>query len=167
MNYQALFYGLLALITVCCIAYIASRRKTTYPTIEEMKWLTDEAVKAVSNTQYITSAKLTNEEKLSYAISLLDDAIRAGGMVIDPALREIVVEVVYRALKPYFKQLNGIQKENKVTEEQRAEFERLARPLIKYLNDNCNPHTSIIITPTSAELSIGNVAFFTQDYVRD
>lgn len=54
-----------------------------------------------------------------------------------------------------------------MTDEQRAEFERLARTLIKFLNDNCNPHASIIITPTSAEVSIGEIAFFTQDYVRD
>lgn len=54
-----------------------------------------------------------------------------------------------------------------MTDEQRVEFEKLARPLIKFLNDNCNPHATIIITPTSGEISIGEVAFFTQDYVRD
>lgn len=54
-----------------------------------------------------------------------------------------------------------------MTDEQRAEFERLARPLIKWLNDNANPHAHIVVTPTSAEVSIGEIAFFTQDYVRD
>jgi hypothetical protein len=48
------------------------------------------------------------------------------------------------------------------------EFEAIARPLIKFLCDNHNPHASAIITPTSAEIvegvmSIGNVT----EYIRD
>lgn len=54
------------------------------------------------------------------------------------------------------------------TPEQQAEFEALARPLLKFLNDNCHPHVSVIVTTTTAELlegvcSIGEVF----DYVRD
>jgi hypothetical protein len=46
-------------------------------------------------------------------------------------------------------------------------FETLARPLIKFLNDNFNPHTQIIITPTSAEIVVGETGFTTNEYVRD
>jgi len=54
------------------------------------------------------------------------------------------------------------------TKEQRDEFENLARPVIKFLNDNCHPHVSVIITPTNAELlegicSTGEIL----DYVKD
>ncbi len=47
------------------------------------------------------------------------------------------------------------------------EFEVLARPLIKFINDNHHPHTSIIITPTSAEVVSGEYAIHTQDYIKD
>ncbi len=33
------------------------------------------------------------------------------------------------------------------TKEQLEEFERLVRPLIKFLCDNCHPHVSVIVTP--------------------
>ncbi len=45
------------------------------------------------------------------------------------------------------------------------EFEALARPLIKYLNDNHDPHTSIIITTTDAEVVQGLMAFPCHDYI--
>ena len=52
--------------------------------------------------------------------------------------------------------------------DQCIEFETLARPLIKWLNDHCHPHHTIIITPTNAELlegvcSTGEIT----DYLRD
>ena len=55
-----------------------------------------------------------------------------------------------------------------MTPEQKAEFEALAHPLIKWLCENCHPHHTIIITPTNAELlegecSTGEVL----DYLRD
>lgn len=48
------------------------------------------------------------------------------------------------------------------------EFEALARPLIKWLCENCHPHVSVIVTPTNAELlegacSTGQIL----DYIRD
>lgn len=45
------------------------------------------------------------------------------------------------------------------------EFEELVRPLIKYLAENHNPHTSIIITNTSAEIVEGKLCFHTEDYL--
>lgn len=49
-----------------------------------------------------------------------------------------------------------------------GKFEELARPMIKYLCENYNPHVTVIITPTTAELlsglkSIGQVC----DYILD
>ena len=55
------------------------------------------------------------------------------------------------------------------TDKKMEDFEKATRPLIKWLNDNCpNPHTSIIITPTNAELvegimSTGKIL----DYLKD
>ena len=46
-------------------------------------------------------------------------------------------------------------------EEQRVakdEFKELCLPLIKYLNDRFHPHTTIIITPTGAELMQGLIS---------
>ena len=55
-----------------------------------------------------------------------------------------------------------------LTEQQRTEFEDVARPLIKFLCENCHPHVTVIVTPTNAELlegmcSTGKI----MDYVRD
>lgn len=40
-------------------------------------------------------------------------------------------------------------------------------PVIKWMNDNCHPHTTIIVTPTSAELVEGTIAFTTLKHVKD
>ena len=52
-------------------------------------------------------------------------------------------------------------------ETKRAEFEKLARPLIKFLNDNYDPHTKVIIDTVSAELVSGEMAFYTEEYILD
>jgi len=54
------------------------------------------------------------------------------------------------------------------TPEQRREFEQIVRPVIQFLNDNCQPHTQVTITPIGAELtegvySTGQIL----DYVKD
>lgn len=54
-----------------------------------------------------------------------------------------------------------------VTKEQADEFEKLARPLIKWLCENQHPHTHIIIESTHAELSEGLCVCVTSEYVRD
>lgn len=51
--------------------------------------------------------------------------------------------------------------------EQQAEFESLAKPLIKWLNDNVHPHATILIITTSAELAEGSFAFSTMEFVED
>jgi hypothetical protein len=52
-------------------------------------------------------------------------------------------------------------------EKKRKEFKALSLPLMKFLNDNCNPHTIIIIDTTRAELLEGQAAFSTEEYVKD
>lgn len=37
------------------------------------------------------------------------------------------------------------------------EFEELVKPVIKYLCENWHPHAKIIITPTGAELVVGQM----------
>lgn len=55
----------------------------------------------------------------------------------------------------------------RITELERKEFEEVVKPVIKWLNDNCHPHTQVLITPTDAELSEGITAFRTLEFVKD
>jgi hypothetical protein len=55
-----------------------------------------------------------------------------------------------------------------LTEEQNLEFDKIARLMMKWLNDNCNPHADVIITPTNARLLAGvHTTGDIFDYVRD
>ena len=54
-----------------------------------------------------------------------------------------------------------------LSSKQIKEFEVLAKPLIKWLNDNGNPHTKIEITCTSAEVYGGLVIINTEEFVKD
>ncbi len=42
-----------------------------------------------------------------------------------------------------------------VTDQQRLEFMRAARPLMEWLAQNCNPHTQVILDCQTAELVEG------------
>jgi len=52
-------------------------------------------------------------------------------------------------------------------ENQIKEFEAAARPLIKFLNNNCHPHVVVIVDCTSAQLFEGVNRCYTEDYVKD
>lgn len=54
-----------------------------------------------------------------------------------------------------------------MNEQRQASFEEAAKPLIKWLCDNAHPHTSIIVTPTSAEVLEGTNTVHTEEYLRD
>jgi hypothetical protein len=56
---------------------------------------------------------------------------------------------------------------NEMTDQQRQEFEAITRPVIDWLNANGNPHMAIMIDPTSAVLYGGEIAYTTDDYLRD
>lgn len=46
-------------------------------------------------------------------------------------------------------------------------FEELAKLMIKYLAENHNPHTSIIITSNGAELVEGKMCISTDEFIKD
>jgi len=54
-----------------------------------------------------------------------------------------------------------------MNEENRKKFEKLARPLIQFLNEHGHPHMHAMITTDSAEVSEGICAFSTDDYILD
>lgn len=55
-----------------------------------------------------------------------------------------------------------------LTKQQREEFNKKVRPVIKWLNENYHPHVHVIITPTNAELSVGEYSTGRiMDYVKD
>ena len=53
------------------------------------------------------------------------------------------------------------------SEKLRDEFIKLSDPLIKFLNDNSNPHAKIIIDPMGAEMVTGEIGYSTESHLRD
>ena len=51
-----------------------------------------------------------------------------------------------------------------LSEDQRKNFEEAVRPLIKWLNDNCYPHVTVVTDCSHAELLKGVNSFRTEDY---
>ena len=54
-----------------------------------------------------------------------------------------------------------------MSEQQKDEFERIARQMIKFLCDNGHPHMSVVIDCRRAELSEGTIAIHTDEFIRD
>lgn len=54
-----------------------------------------------------------------------------------------------------------------MTAQQIKEFDEAARPLIKYLAENFNPHITAIVTPGNAEIMSGSHNFVTDEYIKD
>ncbi len=48
-----------------------------------------------------------------------------------------------------------------------SSFEEVTKPVIKWLNENSNPHSIIVIDPTSAIFHTGEIGFTTEEYLRD
>lgn len=46
-------------------------------------------------------------------------------------------------------------------------FKAAAKPLIQWLNENANPHASVIVDCTGAELLTGEIAFNTKEFLKD
>ena len=53
------------------------------------------------------------------------------------------------------------------TEAQRKEFEVASKHLIEFINKHGNPHMSVIVTPTSAELLSGEMFIKTEKFIKD
>lgn len=54
-----------------------------------------------------------------------------------------------------------------MNEEQRKAFEEAAKPLMKYLAENHNPHTSIILTSNTCEIVEGKGSLVTDEFIQD
>lgn len=54
-----------------------------------------------------------------------------------------------------------------LTEEKRIEFLEAAKPLIKFINENCHPHVIVNVHQTGAELLEGVTSVHTEEFVRD
>jgi hypothetical protein len=54
-----------------------------------------------------------------------------------------------------------------LNEEQREEFDKLVKPMVKWLNENCHPHVKVIIEGDRAELVEGVCSSIILDFIRD
>lgn len=54
-----------------------------------------------------------------------------------------------------------------LTDEQRKQFEEAAKPLIKFLCENCHPHVTVIVEPTRAELLEGSCSIKCEEFILD
>ncbi|MXF49717.1 hypothetical protein GR294_24815 [Raoultella sp. Lac2] len=48
-----------------------------------------------------------------------------------------------------------------------SSFEGVVKPVIKWLNENANPHTSVNIDATSAQLLTGEIGIHTEEFIKD
>jgi hypothetical protein len=46
-------------------------------------------------------------------------------------------------------------------------FEKAVKPLMEWLNNNCHPHTHVIVDQTHAVLSEDSMSFNTTEFVKD
>ncbi len=54
-----------------------------------------------------------------------------------------------------------------MTEEQRELMIEAAKPLIKFLNENCSPHVTALVTPGTIELLEGIAAAKVTEFLKD
>ena len=54
-----------------------------------------------------------------------------------------------------------------MTKEQIAELNTASKPLIKFLNDHCNPHAKVIVECDGAELLSGSVGIKCDEFIKD
>ena len=51
------------------------------------------------------------------------------------------------------------------TKEQRETFTQVVKPVIMWINDNCNPHSSVEITTDKAELKSDEICYLTKECI--
>jgi hypothetical protein len=54
-----------------------------------------------------------------------------------------------------------------ITTEQREQMLEAAKPLIKWMNENCHPHCSAYVDQNTIELMEGIASHHTDEYLRD
>ena len=52
-------------------------------------------------------------------------------------------------------------------EKQKTEFEKAVKPLIKFLAENYDPHTKIIVENNRAEIVYGSASIVTNEFIID
>lgn len=48
-----------------------------------------------------------------------------------------------------------------------SSFEDVVKPVIKWLNENSNPHAQVIVDVTNATLLIGEIGVHTEEFIKD
>lgn len=48
-----------------------------------------------------------------------------------------------------------------------SSFEEVVKPVIKWLNENANPHASVIVDETNATLFTGEIGVHTEEFIKD
>jgi intracellular sulfur oxidation DsrE/DsrF family protein len=54
-----------------------------------------------------------------------------------------------------------------LTKEQLKEFEEVVQPVMKFLCDNFNPHVTVVINPTEAEILSASASIMFDKFVKD
>ncbi len=54
-----------------------------------------------------------------------------------------------------------------LTKKQIEEFEEAAKPLIEFLCVRCNPHVTVIVTPTTAEIFESHANIKCEEFIQD
>lgn len=63
--------------------------------------------------------------------------------------------------------MENLEEKRKLFDKRTKGFEEAVRPAIKWLNENCHPHTTIVLDSTSAELLEGIKHYKTNDFIKD
>lgn len=54
-----------------------------------------------------------------------------------------------------------------ITKEQIDSFEEAAKPLIKWLNENCHPHVTAVVESNGAELLESSCRIKVEEFIKD
>lgn len=54
-----------------------------------------------------------------------------------------------------------------LTEEQKKDFEKVSKPLIKFLAENFHPHVTVIVENNRAEILEGSASVITNEFIED
>lgn len=54
-----------------------------------------------------------------------------------------------------------------LTEEQVKQFEEAAKPLVKFICENCHPHVAVIVQPTGAEILESSASVKIEGFILD
>lgn len=73
------------------------------------------------------------------------------------------INALYDAI--YEGKIPGVKVKTPPTES--SSFEDVVKPVIKWLNENANPHASVTVDCTSAQLLTGEIGIHTEEFIKD